>query len=172
MTTETETQILASEKRSSKLKAQSSNLKPQSSNIKAQSSKLLASTQSDLRLLHSGDLKLKLGRISIEGHHSQTQTDNQLRLISGQTVRYRTESVGIISLSRDQTQKMRYVEAKSDQYERSYVCLKFNSILSRATLARFVQTLSAHSSAPSDPILFQHISFFALKSPMDPLRVK
>ena len=55
---------------------------------------------------------------------------------------------------------MVYVEAKSDQYERSYVCLKFNSILSRATLGRFVRTLQARSSAPSDQILFQHISFF------------
>ena len=41
------------------------------------------------------------------------------------------------------------------------VCLKFNSILSRATLARFVRTLQARSSAPSDQILFQHISFFS-----------
>ena len=37
------------------------------------------------------------------------------------------------SLSQNQAEKMVYVEAKSDQYERSYVCLKFNSILSRAT---------------------------------------
>ena len=29
-------------------------------------------------------------------------------------------------LSQDQAQKIRYVEAKSDQYERSYACLKFN----------------------------------------------
>ena len=28
---------------------------------------------------------------------------------------------------------LRYVEAKSDQYERSYACLKFHLILSRAT---------------------------------------
>ena len=80
-----------------------------------------------------GALKLKLSRISIEGHHSQTQTDGQLRSISGQTVRDRTESVEFFFLSEDQAEKMRYVEAKSDQYERSYVCLKFNSILSRAT---------------------------------------
>ena len=105
--------------------------------------------------------KLKLSRISIEGHHSQTQTDGQLRSISGQTVRDRTESVEFFFLSEDQAEKMRYVEAKSDQYERSYVCLKFNSILSRATLARFVRTLQARSSAPSDQILFQHILFFA-----------
>ena len=64
------------------------------------------------------------------------------------------------SLSQNQTRKMVYVEAKSDQYERSYVCLKFNSILSRATLGRFVRTLQARSSAPSNQILFQHISFF------------
>ena len=89
-------------------------------------------------LTRSCALKLKLNRISI-GHHSQTQTDDQLRSISGQTVRDRTESVEIISLSEDQAEKIRYVEAKSDQYERSYVCLKFNSILSRATLARFVR---------------------------------
>ena len=108
-----------------------------------------------------GALKLKLSRISIEGHHSQTQTDGQLRSISGQTVRDRTESVEFFFLSEDQAEKMRYVEAKSDQYERSYVCLKFNSILSRAILARFVRTLSARSSAPSDQILFQHILFFA-----------
>ena len=79
-------------------------------------------------------LPLKPDRISIEGHHSQTQTDDQLRSISGQTVRDRTESVEIIFLSEDQAEKMGYVEAKSDQYERSYVCLKFNSFLSRATL--------------------------------------
>ena len=36
-------------------------------------------------------------------------------------------------LSQDQAQKIRYVEAKSDQYERSYACLKFHLILSRAT---------------------------------------
>ena len=108
-----------------------------------------------------GSVKLKLNRISIEGHHSQTQTDNQLRSISGQTVRDRTESVEFISLSEDQAEKIRYVEAKSDQYERSYVCLKFKSILSRATLARFVRTLPARSSAPSDPILFPHILFFS-----------
>ena len=109
-------------------------------------------------------LPLKPDRISIEGHHSQTQTDDQLRSISGQTVRDRTESVEIISLSEDQAEKMGYVEAKSDQYERSYVCLKFKSILSRATLARFVRTLKARSSAPSDQILFQHISFFSSAS--------
>ena len=109
----------------------------------------------------SGALKLKPKRISIEGHNSQTQTDNQLRSISGQTVRDRAESVELFSLSKDQAEKMRYVEAKSDQYERSCACLKFNSILSRATLARFVRTLEAHSSAHSDPILVQHISFFA-----------
>ena len=111
-------------------------------------------------LTRSCALKLKLNRISI-GHHSQTQTDDQLRSISGQTVRDRTESVEIISLSEDQAEKIRYVEAKSDQYERSYVCLKFNSILSRVTLARFVRTLPARSSAPSDPILFPHILFFS-----------
>ena len=109
----------------------------------------------------SGALKLKPNRISIEGHNSQTQTDNQLRSISGQTVRDRTESVEIISLSEDQAEKIRYVEAKSDQYERSCACLKFNSILSRVTLARFVRTLPARSSAPSDPILFPHILFFS-----------
>ena len=65
------------------------------------------------------------------------------------------------SLSQNQAEKMVYVEAKSDQYERSYVCLKFKSILSRATLARFVRTLPARSSAPSDPILFPHILFFS-----------
>jgi len=32
---------------------------------------------------------------------------------------------------------------------------------SRATLARFVRTLQAHISAPSDPILLRHILFFA-----------
>ena len=32
---------------------------------------------------------------------------------------------------------------------------------SRATLARFVRTLQAHISAPSDPILLPHILFFA-----------
>ena len=115
-------------------------------------------------LTRSCALKLKLSRISIEGHHSQTQTDGQLRSISGQTVRDRTESVEFFFLSEDQAEKMRYVEAKSDQYERSYVCLKFNTILSRATLARFVRTLPARSSAPSDPILFQHILFFASAS--------
>ena len=36
-------------------------------------------------------------------------------------------------LSQDQAQKIRYVESKSDQYERSYACLKFHLILSRAT---------------------------------------
>ena len=65
------------------------------------------------------------------------------------------------SLSQNQAEKMVYVEAKSDQYERSYVCLKFNSILSRATLGRFVRTLQARSSAPSDQILFPHILFFS-----------
>ena len=109
----------------------------------------------------TGALKLKPDRISIEGRHSQTQTDNQLRSISGQTVRDRAESVELFSLSKEQAEKIRYVEAKSDQYERSCACLKFNSILSRATLARFVRTLEAHSSAHSDPILVQHISFFA-----------
>ena len=100
-------------------------------------------------------------RFEMLDSNSQTQTDDQLRSISGQTVRDRTESVEIISLSEDQAEKIRYVEAKSDQYERSYVCLKFNSILSRATLGRYVRTLQARSSAPSDQILFQHISFFS-----------
>ena len=71
------------------------------------------------------------------------------------------------SLSQNQTRKMVYVEAKSDQYERSYVCLKFNSILSRATLARFVRTLQARSSAHSDQILFPHIIFFSSGSDLN-----
>ena len=140
--------------------------KSQKFNIESAEGK--TSFEQSSQLLHSqiwdscsGALKLKPNRISIEGHLSQTQTVNQLRSISGQTVRDRTESVEIISLSEDQAEKMVYVEAKSDQYERSYVCLKFNSILSRATLARFVRTLQARSSAPSDQILFQHISFFS-----------
>ena len=94
--------------------------------------KLTASTQSDLRLLQwcpQAETRQNQHRRA----HSQTQTDNQLRSISGQTVRDRAESVELFSLSKDQAEKMRYVEAKSDQYERSCACLKFNSILSRAT---------------------------------------
>ena len=108
-------------------------------------------------------LTSELRAVSIEGHHSQLRL-TQLRSISGQTVRDRMESVEIISLSQDQTQKMRYMEAKSDQYERSYACLKFNSTLSRVTSEKpspkFVRTLEARSSAPNDQILFKHISFF------------
>ena len=121
----------------------------------AQSSKLTASTQS-----HSQTWVLCRGCELCSCYH-QTQTVDQLRSISGQTVRDRTESVELFSLSEDQAEKIRYVEAKSDQYERSYVCLKFNSILSRATLARFVRTLQARISAPSDQILLPHILFFA-----------
>ena len=112
--------------------------KSQKFNIESAEGK--TSFEQSSQLLHSqiwdccsGALKLKPERISIEGHHSQTQTDNQLRSISGQTVRDRAESVELFSLSKDQAEKMRYVEAKSDQYERSCACLKFNSILSRAT---------------------------------------
>ena len=96
-------------------------------------------------------------------HHSQTQTDNQLRSISGQTVRDRTECVEIISLSQDQAEKIRYVWAKSDHYERSYGCLKFDSILSRATREQPSPDSYELCRLISQPLVIRfccHISYF------------